>query len=360
MDRQQALIEELSGALATGTSARRSEVLRRVTDLFLASTDSFGDEHVALFDDVMEQLVDTVERYALIRLGLQLAPLPNAPPGTIGRLCRHDDIGISGPVLEHSPRLTDEILVDVARTKSQAHLAAIAAREHLSEVVTDIVVERGDIEVTRKVTANDGARFSETGLRTIAARAHGDEELAEIIAGRSDVPPAIFCDLVHNATEIVRRRLADSTHPAVRTRLDHAIGAIGDQLVHAHLHAAHHGGPSVRMEPDNLKARLCEHVRLKQRGPVIEDLAAVADVPAVAVRNLIRQRSEDAMLILCKAAGLGWSDARDVLSTTIGEPDDPRAAFQHYIDLTGEAAQRVVRFIKLRKSASRSEIERLM
>jgi uncharacterized protein (DUF2336 family) len=360
MNPQHMLIEELSGALATGTSARRSEVLRRVTDLFLAGADGFGEDHVALFDDVMEQLVDTVERYALIRLGLQIAPLDNAPLRTIDRLCRHDDIAVSGPVLESSPRLTDDILVDVARTKSQAHLAAIAGRVHLSEIVTDIVVERGNIEVSRKVAANGGARFSETGLSTLAGRAHADEELAEIVAGRSDVPPAIFCDLVHNATEIVRRRLADSTHPAVRTRLEHAIGAIGDQLVHARLHAAHHGGPSVRLEPENLKARLCEHVRLRQRGPIIEDLAAVADVPVIAVRNLIRQRSEDALLILCKAAGLGWADARDVLSSTIGEPDDPRVAFQHYIDLTGEAAQRVVRFIKLRKSASRSEIERLM
>ncbi|MDC7784549.1 DUF2336 domain-containing protein [Rhodoplanes sp. TEM] len=353
------LIEELSSALADGTAERRSEVLRRVTDLFLANTEMLGEEHVGLFDDVMLQLVETVERYALIRLGLQLAPVRNAPLDTIGRLASDDDIGISGPVLERSPRVSDALLVEVARSKGQAHLAAIAAREHLSEVVTDIVVERGDLEVTRKVTANTGARFSDAGLRTIAARAHADEELAELLAGRSDVPPDIFCDMVRDATGIVRHRLAASAHPAVRTRLDHAIAAIGDQLVHARLHAAHHG-PAVRIDPDGLKVRLCEHARQRQRGPVIEDLAAVADVPVIAVRNLIRQRSADALLILCKAAGLGWSDARAVLETTLGEPEDPRAAFQQYIRLTGEVAQRVVRFIKLRKSASRSELDRLM
>ncbi|RAI39324.1 DUF2336 domain-containing protein [Rhodoplanes roseus] len=359
MNTSPVLIEELSTVLARGSADRRSEVLRRVTDLFLVGADQFGEDHVALFDDVMEQLVDTVERYALVRLGLQLSNVSNAPVNTIGRLCHHDDITISGPVLERSTRLTDEVLADVARTKSQAHLAAIAAREHLSEVVTDIVVERGDIEVTRKVTANGGARFSETGLRTIATRAHGDEELAEIFAGRTDVPADIFCEMVRNATDIVRRRLAGSAESAVRTRLDHAIAAIGDQLVHARLHKAH-GGPSVRLEPDRIKARLCEHARLGQRGPLIEDLAAVADVPVIAVRNIIRQRSEDALLILCKAAGLGWSDARAVLEATLGEPADPRAAFQHYITLGTEVAQRVVRFIKLRKSANRTEIERLM
>lgn len=353
------LIEELSSALTDGSAERRSEMLRQVTDLFLANTEALGEEHVGLFDDVMLQLVETVERCALIRLGLQLASVRNAPPDTIGRLARHDDIGISGPVLERSPQVSDALLVEVARDKGQAHLAAIAAREHLSEVVTDIVVERGDIEVTRRVTGNIGARFSDTGLRTIAARAHADGELAELLAGRSDVPADLFCDMVRDATDIVRHRLAASAHPAVRTRLDHAVAAIGTQLVQARLHAARHG-PSVRIDPDGLKVRLCEHARLRQRGPVIEDLAAVADVPVVAVRNLIRQRSADALLILCKAAGLGWSDAKAVLETTLGEPDDPRTAFQHYIGLTAETAQRVVRFIKLRKSASRSELDRLL
>lgn len=352
------LIEELSSVLATGSADRRSEVLRRVTDLFLATATQLGDAQVGLFDDVMEQLVDTVERYALVRLGLQLAPVENAPRDTIGRLAHHDDIGVAGPVLERSPRITDALLVEVARTKGQGHLAAIAARRHLSEVVTDIVVARGDIEVTRKVTANAGARFSETGLQTIAARARGDEELAELFAGRSDVPADLFCEMVRDAGEIVRRRLATSAHPAVRTRLDHAIAAIGDQLVHARLHAHH--GPAVKLDPDALKRRLCELARSGERGPVVETLAAVADVPPIAVRNLIRQRSEDALLILCKAAGLGWPDAKAVLAVTLGEPDDPRVAFQHYVGLSAEVAQRVVRFIKLRKSASRSELDRLM
>ncbi|MFL9828116.1 DUF2336 domain-containing protein [Rhodoplanes sp. SY1] len=352
------LIEELSSVLSGGSAERRSEVLRRVTDLFLATATQLGDEQVGLFDDVMEQLVDTVERYALVRLGLQLAPIGNAPRDTLGRLARHDDIDIAGPVLERSPRITDALLVEVARSKGQSHLAAIAARRHLSEVVTDIVVERGDLAVTRTVTANPGARFSATGLQAIATRACGDAELAELFAGRTDVPPDLFCAMVRDAGEIVRRRLATSAHPAVRTRLDHAVAAIGDQLVHARLHAHH--GPAVRLDPDALKARLCEQARGGQRGPVIEALAAVADVPAIAVRNLIRQRSEDALLILCKAAGLGWSDAKAVLAVTLGEPEDTRAAFQRYVGLSAEVAQRVVRFIKLRKSASRSELDRLM
>ena len=44
---------------------------------------------------------------------------------------------------------------------------AIAQRTTLSERLTDILVERGNDHVATAVTANEGARFSETGFRTL-------------------------------------------------------------------------------------------------------------------------------------------------------------------------------------------------
>jgi uncharacterized protein (DUF2336 family) len=206
-----ALIADLPLVLSQGTPATRSEILRRLTELFLTQADSFQDDHVAVFDQVLELMVEAVERHALIRLGLQLAPLANAPLKTLARLGQSDDIAVAAPVLERSIRLTDTLLVDVAGTKGQPHLAAIAVRTVLSVMVTDVVVERGDIEVTRKITANGGASFSETGFRTIASRAHLDEALALLFAGRGDVPAEVFRDMLRNATDDVRRRLARAT-----------------------------------------------------------------------------------------------------------------------------------------------------
>ncbi|RAI39326.1 DUF2336 domain-containing protein [Rhodoplanes roseus] len=354
-----ALLLELPAVLSQGSPDTRGEILRRLTDLFLAQASAFGEEHVALFDTVMEQIVGTVERHSLIRLGLQLAPLVNAPVKTIMLLGQSDDIAVAGPVLERSKRISDEVLVGIAGTKTQAHLAAIAVRLVLSEAVTDAVVQRSDLDVTRKITANFGARFSETGFRTIAGRAHLDESLALLVAGRSDVPSEVFRDLVRNATDEVRRGLARCDVPGVRTRLDQAVAAIGTQLLHARRKAEAPGATAASPAPDKLKA-LCEKARAGKRGDVIDELAVIAEVPVVAIKNLIKQGSEDGLLILCKVAGLAWPDAKAVLLATTGSAGDPRTAFGTYSGLTAETAQRVVRFVRLRKSATPAEIRRLM
>jgi uncharacterized protein (DUF2336 family) len=360
MGHELSLVEEVEAAVRHGTAMHRSEMLRRVTDLFLDGAESYEDEHIAVFDDVMERLVETVERCALIRLARQLAPVDNAPINVVRRLGCSDDIAVACPVIERSNRLTDDILVEIARTKSQAHLAAIAGRSYLSEIVTDSVVARGNLDVTRKVAANAGARFSDTGFQTMAGRGYRDPELAEIIAGRDDLPPETFREMIRLATEIVRQRLAKAANPAIRQRVSDALTSIGEELVHARARTRHHGGSALRKEPDGLKTNLCEQAKAGQRARTIEVLASITEIPVGSVKNLIRQGSEDGVLILCKAAGLGWSDAKNVLAVTTGAVCDPRKTFEKYIGLTSETAQRIVRFIKMRRSASKTEIERMM
>jgi len=84
------LIDELERTLSAGSSVQRADILRRVSDLFLTNIDHYGDEHVAVFDDVMLHLVDKIERSALVRLSKQLAPIENAPVRTVHRLA--DDV----------------------------------------------------------------------------------------------------------------------------------------------------------------------------------------------------------------------------------------------------------------------------
>ena len=58
------LLEELQAALSHGTVARRVETLRRVTDLFVNNAVDYSDDHVRLFDDVFQCLVERIETSA--------------------------------------------------------------------------------------------------------------------------------------------------------------------------------------------------------------------------------------------------------------------------------------------------------
>src|SRR4030088_3445814 len=141
-----AIVDELESALRAGTINRRMEVLQRITDLFVHNASNFTEEQISVFDDVMVRLVREIENLALVELSRRLAPIPNAPGGLIRRLAWDDAVEVAGPVLAKSDRLTDGELIELAKTKSQMHLARIASRPALVEAVTDVLVETGGPE----------------------------------------------------------------------------------------------------------------------------------------------------------------------------------------------------------------------
>jgi uncharacterized protein (DUF2336 family) len=184
----QSLLSDLDATLAKASNVRRSEMLRRMTDLLLASAPSFPREAVAIFDAVMQRLTQDVEPKALVELSGRLAMADAAPAKLIVRLSQSDDIAVSGPVLEKSNLLGDSALVGVAMTKGQGHLLAIAGRVRINDVVTDVLVGRGDPAVRCKVTANVGAKISENGFARLVTEARKDKRLAALVIQRDDVP----------------------------------------------------------------------------------------------------------------------------------------------------------------------------
>src|SRR5947209_1750437 len=157
------LLDQLEDSLSHGTVERRVETLRKITDLFLVHASNYDDEQTTAFDDVFQVLVRKIEVSAKILLAQRLAPIASAPPRVMHALAFDDVIDIASPVLTNSERLTDEMLVENAMNKSQAHLLAISRRKHLSAVVTDVLVDRGDSRVVSSVVANLGAELSAHG-----------------------------------------------------------------------------------------------------------------------------------------------------------------------------------------------------
>ncbi len=148
----QSLLSDLDVTLTKASNVRHSDMLRWMTDLLLASAPSFPPEAVAIFNAVMHWLTQEVEPKALIELSGRLAAVSSAPPELIARLSQSDDIAVFGPELEKSDLLTDDTLVGVAMTKGLGHLVAIAGRGQINDVVTDVLVDRGDPAVRFKVT----------------------------------------------------------------------------------------------------------------------------------------------------------------------------------------------------------------
>jgi uncharacterized protein (DUF2336 family) len=186
----QPLIVELDSALSRAPAAWRSTTLRRLTDLFLVDATSYTDDQVAVFDDVISRLIDKADRRTLAELSNRLAQVKNAPIRVVGTLARNPDISIAGPLIEKSNVLTDADLAEIADKdrRDPALLSMIAARPRLTEVVTDVLIRRGNAALARKVIGRTDAPLSESSFARLVTSVENDKELATAIAKREDLP----------------------------------------------------------------------------------------------------------------------------------------------------------------------------
>jgi uncharacterized protein (DUF2336 family) len=213
-----------------GSPRRREQALRRITTLFLDGASLFNEEHVRLFDDVFNRLIDEIESKARAELSHHLAPVHNAPGALISRLARDDDILVAGPVLRQSRRLAETDLLEIAETKSQAHLLAISSRAGIAETLTNVLVRRGDREVARSVAENRSAVISDDGFTVLVARSDGDDVLAERVGQRPDIPLSLFRVLLLKATAVVQQRLFVSATPEVQAEIRSVLARVSKEV----------------------------------------------------------------------------------------------------------------------------------
>ena len=356
------LFAELEATLINGSVPQRFTILRKITDLFLSEVDSYSDDHVAVFDELMSRLIDRIEQQALVELSNRLAPVDRAPASVVGVLSRNDSIDVAGPVLRQSPVLTDPDLVAIATTKSQAHLSAIASRVTINEPVTDVLIDRGNAEVAHKVTANPRARLSRFGFSKAVTRAQGDDSLAMAVAARLDLPDDLLQQLVSKASMTVRRRLLANARPEMRQRINHVLATVSERVAREEVPPGANMTPELRQDPVKLRARIVECAESRNLPELLDALAVLSDIPIKAIKDMATQGSDEGMLVLGKSCGFGWHDLHKIMaaiSPAKRTPDEINALFASYTALSMETAQRAVRFIQTSRSKFANEMRKL-
>jgi uncharacterized protein (DUF2336 family) len=359
VEAQRSLIADVENAIASGSADQRVETLRRVTDLFMVNVERYSEAQVEVFGDVISRLADRIEVKAREELASRLAPVANAPVDVVRALARDEAIEVAGPVLMHSPRLSDEDLVACAAGDDQGRLFAISKRHAISEVVSDVLVERGDQEVVRSVARNEGARFSNNGFGKLVERSSGDDELAVSVGLRKDIPHDHFRALISKASEAVFKRIAISD-PAVAAEVNRVLFDLTGHNVNASTPVVHDYAVA-KAAFDELKqsGRPIEEAvqAFAETGKFEETVVVLADLcrlPIEAVEHIMseRQADGDLVLLLIKAADMSWPTAKLILemrgSLSRQAIDTAR---QHFERLQTTTAQRVVRFYQVRHAS---------
>ena len=369
IDLGQSIADEVELAVRTGSPQKCSDTVGRVTALFLASAERYDEAQIALFGDVFERLINTIElraladigaRIALAELSSQLAPLPQGPASVIGRLARHDEIDVARPVLMESPKLTNDDLVEIARSRGEKHLIAIAGRWWLQEIVTDALLARRFPSVSRRLVDNPGAKISPAGFAMIVAQAAGDPELAVATGVRADLPKELRTRLLHSATDAVRTRLLSRAPPylfeEIRAAVTAASGGTERELSRERDFAAARQLIAQLRKDDALsEATLLRLARQKRYEETVAALAALAQTGIEIVRPLMQSLNSDGILVPCKVAGLRWETVGAVLdcrfSTGVTAESERVKLKSQYGELTTENALRLLKLWSVRTVA---------
>ena len=346
---------------------RRERVLQRAADLFLAGSRRYSDKQISVFDDVLLQLSSDIETKARAKLARQLAGVKNAPPKLVRSLAFDDEIEVAAPVLLCSEQLTDDDLVENARTKSQDHLLAIAQRLKLSEAVTDVLVERGNRRVISSVAGNRGARFSLAGYERLTIGACENRKLAFALAARSDLPRQYFIKLLENASASVRAKL-ETMNPQAAVEIRDAINEVASAMQQearelSQEFAAAKRDARLRFSAHSIsEANVHAPARAQEFEKVVVSLARLGGFPLDLVERALLDEGEDMLLILAKAADCSWTTVREMLQMHAAgrklSSDDLRNACDRYQKLGPKTARHILKFrterMKLRARSGRS------
>src|SRR5262249_36121486 len=126
MTEAKSLLQEINEAISQGSPESCARAVWHATDLLIAGR--YTEDQIWTFGEVIGRLADEIELVARSELARRLAHTNKAPVNVVKKFAFDDSIDVAGPVLQHSERLDTKTLIANARTKSQAHLLAIAKR----------------------------------------------------------------------------------------------------------------------------------------------------------------------------------------------------------------------------------------
>ena len=161
-----------------------------------------------------------------------LKDITDAPPDVVKRLALDTEIEVSGPILEFSPVLTDDDLLEIIKKgPAKGGLSAISKRSEVAEPVSDSIVDTNDVEAIADLLSNDSAQIREATLDDLIERAPDFNMWHAPLVGRPKLPDGAAIRLAgflaDNLLEVLKERadLDTETFEAVKAVVHQRIGS---------------------------------------------------------------------------------------------------------------------------------------
>lgn len=171
-------------------------------------TADLDDKERRFAEEILRLVVSGAAERVRRALAVTLKSSPNLPSDVASRLARDID-AIAMPILENSPSLTDEDLIEIIEAAEPARQLAVARRSNLSSDVTDAMCEHSIAEVITTALKNITNQFSEDGLSVALERYPSEKEMAIAMVERPILPINVAEKIAAKFTGIVFDKLVE-------------------------------------------------------------------------------------------------------------------------------------------------------
>lgn len=338
----------------------RRELLREVTDLFFESSGKRNDRETALLDDVMQMVAAEMQDNVLAELAHLFAGQTDAPVGLMRDLANHS-FEVAAPVLRQSKALDDSTLLQIVNYQSQQHIKAVAERPEVSETISEAIVQRGDDHALDALIRNDGAHISRTSMEVAVDRARRSTLLHEGVVHRRDLPLDLLNDMYFVVESGLRDQIMQRNAAVDPKTLDAALAKTRERMRKSvdNMSAEAKNAMAFIQSKKNageLNARLLVSLyREAKRAHFLYGLAEVTGLDHHTIADLLERQDMDGLAMICRAANIDRPLFVTIAVLACGGDEAMSKAEEFgrmYNSVPVEAAQRAMRFFKVRKTAA--------
>ncbi len=300
------LLQDDTSAEVRGELARK--IARLMPDIPAVERSAIQDRLIGLLEKLAE---DELPRVRAI-VAEEIASCPTVPRAIARRLARDAEMAVCGPILEYSPLLSDEDLIEVIATSgAPGAAAAIARRACVSASVSDAVVTSRDEDAIGELLSNKGARIREDTMERIIERAPGIKTWHKPLVVR----PELSMRAVRRIATFVSRALIDElrrTHDLDRETADWLKARAQSRIENGEEEAE--PAPRENIRDAYAAGRLGDEIVMEaattsQRASVVLAVSLLSGVPATKIEEVIAAQSGRGIAALCWKAGLSMRTA---------------------------------------------------
>ncbi|GBF57536.1 hypothetical protein PbB2_01203 [Candidatus Phycosocius bacilliformis] len=341
------------------SSEKRRELLNEVTDLFFDSQDNQSPVETKLFGDLIAKVAYELDSEVRKQLANRFSG-GEAPRSLAVAMANDSEIGIAGPILRRSTSLTQDDLIRVVETRGHEHQMVVTQRPDVGEQLSEALVVHGDDRVVASLVSNQTAKVSDETFDKIVDRAAKNPDLHRPIAERKVISPEHLNRLYTIVEGPMRREILERNAEFTEEEVERAMRRAQTRVavVNGTLPADFE---KVQAEYNKQKGsnaiNRSQLPSLWRNHETTKFMIAFADLTGLdyfQTALLFEKKDIDTMAMVCRAANFERALFVTIAVLVLGNEGLSQAEVlgNMYNDVPPEAAQRAIRFMRLRATVT--------